>query len=108
MPEGGLHRLRRPTCAGSLQTTAPRAHAEAVEGRSGCGLCSCLDVDGCRDASAGLSTSAAFVLGEDFIRIGHTSEAINGGLCVFVCQQSSVLAGSRFPFCLVASSQDEM
>lgn len=74
-------------------------------------MCICLDVhqDRCRDALSRLSsTSAAFVLGEDFVRISHTSEAINGSLCVFVCEQSSVLAGSRSPFCLVASSQDEM
>lgn len=52
--------------------------------------------------------SNAFVLEEDFVRIGHASEAINSSLCVFVCEQSSVLAGSRAPFCLVASSQDQM
>lgn len=61
------------------------------------------------DKLSGLSyTSTAFVLGKDFVRIGHASEAINGSLCVFVCEQSSVSAGSCAPFCLVASSQDEM
>lgn len=54
------------------------------------------------------STPTALVSGEDLLRIGRASEAINGSLCVLVCEQHSVLAGSRSPFCLVPSSQDEM